>query len=268
MYTVKQLATLANVSVRTLHHYDAIGLLHPSQVGANGYRQYDEAALLRLQQILLYRELDIELAQIKVILDQPDFDLVAALRAHKAALAAKGERLRVLMQTIDDTIQHVTGETPNRMSEKRLFNGFDAETQKEYEREVRLEYGPTLVNESIRRWNSYTKEEQQAIMEEGRQGYSDLVAAMEKGLTGRDAEVIALLDRWQDHIRIFYEPTLEILRGLGELYNTDERFMATFRAFDADLPAYLQEIITVYVDDLETAEIERMLAADAALRAK
>jgi MerR family transcriptional regulator, thiopeptide resistance regulator len=148
------------------------------------------------------------------------------------------------------------------MSEKRLFDGFDAETQKQYEREARLQYGPTIVNESVRRWNSYTQEEQQAIMEEGGRVYQALAEAMEKGLTGRDAEVIALLDRWQDHTRIFYEPTLEIMRGLGEMYNTSPDFMATFQKIHPDLPAYLQTVITVYVDDLETAEIERLLAAD------
>ncbi len=86
MYTVKQLSDLAGISVRTLHYYDEIGLLRPSKVGENGYRYYDDAALLRLQQILLYREMGLELAQIKPILDSPDFDLLDALRTHRRAL--------------------------------------------------------------------------------------------------------------------------------------------------------------------------------------
>ena len=80
MYTVKQLADLAGVSVRTLHYYDEIGLLEPSYVGENGYRYYEDAELFRLQQILLYRELDLSLAEIREILDAPDFDLVSALQ--------------------------------------------------------------------------------------------------------------------------------------------------------------------------------------------
>ncbi|GEM_PF-3597172 len=87
MYTVKQLSDLAEVSVRTLHYYDEFSLLHPSKIGSNGYRYYDEAALLRLQQILFYREIGLELAQIKDILDQPDFDLTSALTSHRATLA-------------------------------------------------------------------------------------------------------------------------------------------------------------------------------------
>lgn len=90
MYTVKQVAELAGVSVRTLHHYDQIGLLKPSQIGANGYRYYDDDALLRLQQILFYRELGLELAQINDVLNRPDFDVLTALKSHRIALIDAG----------------------------------------------------------------------------------------------------------------------------------------------------------------------------------
>jgi DNA-binding transcriptional MerR regulator len=86
MYTVKQIAKLAGITPRTQHHYDEIGLLKPSSVGANGYRYYDEQALLRLQQILFYREMDLDLTRIKNILDDKNFDLVSALRSHHSAL--------------------------------------------------------------------------------------------------------------------------------------------------------------------------------------
>ena len=92
MYTVKQLSELAQVSVRTLHYYDEIGLLIPSQVGANGYRYYDDAAVLRLQQILFYREIGMELMQIKDVLDSPGFDLVTALKSHRADRAFRRRR--------------------------------------------------------------------------------------------------------------------------------------------------------------------------------
>src|SRR5678815_5477992 len=101
MYTVKQLSDLADITVRTLHHYDEIDLLKPSKVGANGYRYYDDAALLRLQQILFYREIGLELMQIKDILDSPDFDLLSALRSHRAAIQEKTKRLNSLISTID-----------------------------------------------------------------------------------------------------------------------------------------------------------------------
>src|SRR5689334_7076537 len=101
MYTVKQLSELAEVSVRTLHYYDEIGLLHPVQVGTNGYRHYDDAALLRLQQILFYREIGLELSQIKEILDSPDFDVLVALRSHRNILQEKISRMEELVNTVD-----------------------------------------------------------------------------------------------------------------------------------------------------------------------
>src|SRR5438552_2589890 len=131
MYTVKQLSDLAGVSVRTLHYYDEIGLLRPSSVGANGYRRYDDAAVLRLQQILFYREMGLELLQIRDILDAPDFDLLAALQAHRAALEAKIGRLQALVGTVDSTIMHLTGEVD--VSKKELFKGFSEKKQKQYE---------------------------------------------------------------------------------------------------------------------------------------
>jgi MerR family transcriptional regulator, thiopeptide resistance regulator len=266
VYTVKQLSDLAGVSIRTLHHYDDIGLLHPSKVGANNYRYYDDAALLRLQQILFYREIGLELMQIKEILDSPDFDLVTALRSHRNVLHEKINRLQNLVSTVDNTIKHLGGKID--MSKKRLFEAFSDEQQKQYEREARLQWGPDSVNQSIKRWNSYTKEEQQRIMAEAGEVYNDLTDALEAGKSAQSEEVQAIFERWHKNLYNFYEPTLEILRGLGEGYSTDPGFIATFQKFHPDLPEYLREGITQYVDDLEYAEIARMLEADEAQKSK
>lgn len=265
MYSVKQLAELADVSVRTLHYYDEINLLKPSQVGANGYRYYDDAAMLRLQQVLFYREMGMELLQIKDILDSPDFDLVAALRSHRAVMQEKRNRLQHLVRTIDSTISHLTGGM--NVSKKRLFEGFSEEKQKEYEREARLQFGSKTVNESIKLWNSYGAEKQESIKQEGGQVYQDLVDAMQAGKSPEDVEVQDLVRRWHDHLHYFYEPNLDILRGLAMAYNTEPDFITFFQQLHADLPAYLQDAINQYVDDLEYAEIARMLAEDEALRA-
>ena len=260
MYTVKQVADLAGVSVRTLHHYDAIGLLHPSQVGTNGYRYYDDSALLRLQQILLYREIGLELAQIKDILDHPDFDVFDALVSHRQVIQERIARLHHLLSTIDDTILYVKGERD--MSKKRLFTHLSQEEEAQNTRLARLQYGPEYVNESMRRWQSYSNAQKEIIREEGNQIYEEMAAALTAGTSAHSAEVQAILVRWHEHIRYFYEPTLEILRGLGELYNTSPDFMANFEKLHPDLPTYLQEAITQYVDDLEDAELRRMLAED------
>lgn len=260
MYTVKQIADLASVSIRTLHYYDEIGLLSPSMVGTNGYRYYDDSTLLRLQQILFYREIGLELMQIKELLDKPDFDLLRALRSHRIVLGEKMTRLHDLMTTVDDTILHLLG--GKTMSKKQLFQAFSDEKQKEYEREARLQWGPDIVNKSIKLWNSYTDAQKKAIGEEGNQVYSDIVDALETGKDPNSPEVQEIFKHWHQHLHYFYEPTLEILRGLGETYNTHPEFIANFQRLHVDLPQYLQEGIRQYVDDLETAEIERMLQED------
>ncbi|MCY4020742.1 MAG: TipAS antibiotic-recognition domain-containing protein [Chloroflexi bacterium] len=149
------------------------------------------------------------------------------------------------------------------MSEKKSgLKRHSAEEQQFYEREARLQYGPGTVNESIERWNSYDDVEQEAIVAEGNQIYVDLAEAMEAGKVADDRQVVDILDRWQGHLRRFYEPSLDLLRGLGQMYNSDPRFIANFQDIHCGLPAYLERVIDDYVDDLETAELERMLAED------
>jgi DNA-binding transcriptional MerR regulator len=264
MYTVKQIAELANISIRTLHHYDDIGLLHPTRIGANGYRYYDDSALIRLQQILLYKELDMELMQIKEILDNPKFDPLQALHNHRKALMHRADRLADLINTVENTIVHIEG--GKSMSQKKLFQGFSDEQQKEYEREARLQYGPENVNESIKRWKNYSEAQKKAIMDEGNVIYLDIIKAIE-AKTPSDS-IDNLIQRWHHHIRYFYEPTLDILRGLGDLYTSDPAFNANFKDMHPELAEYMKEAINHYVDELEYAEIERMLAEDESLKGR
>ena len=109
-YTVNQLARLAGVSRRTLHHYDAIGLLSPAAVGENGYRYYDKESALLLQQILFYRQLGFSLEQIKAPLHRPDFDQLSALEGHRRDLDRQVDRLNQLIHTVEQTIRHLKGE--------------------------------------------------------------------------------------------------------------------------------------------------------------
>ena len=121
-YTVKQVAAMSGVSVRTLHFYDETGLLKPAYHGANGYRFYEEPQLLTLQQILFYRELGFELKEIKRILDRADFEIVAALESHRQVLEKNLTRTRSLLETIDKTIQHLKG--TKKMKSEEMFAGF------------------------------------------------------------------------------------------------------------------------------------------------
>src|SRR4030095_10980771 len=121
-YTVKQLAVMSGVTVRTLHFYDEMALLKPAYSKANGYRIYEEPQLLMLQQILFYRELGFELKRIKGILGQRKFQKVAALKSHRQVLEKTVTRTRTLIQTIDKTIRHLKG--TKKMKSEELFTGF------------------------------------------------------------------------------------------------------------------------------------------------
>lgn len=256
MYTVKQLAGLAGITPRTLHHYDDIGLLKPTRIAANGYRQYDDTALFRLQQILLYRELSLELSQIKEILDGKDFDLVSALREHRQRLTEKAERLSTIIQTVDATLMHLVGEI-TMSNKKKAFQGFSEEQQKKYEAEAKERWGEDRVNQSVKRWNSYSEEEKQRILDEGGAIYTDIANHMH---LGPQAEKIQnMLARWHQHMHYFYAPSLEVLRGLGNTYNDHPDFNATFTAIHPDLPPFLQQAINIYVDALEMEWLEREL---------
>jgi DNA-binding transcriptional MerR regulator/quercetin dioxygenase-like cupin family protein len=121
-FTVKQVATLSGVSVRTLHFYDEAGLLKPAYHGANGYRFYEEPQLLILQQILFYREMGFELKQIKEVMGRSDFEIVEALKSHRKVMQQKLARTHELIETIDKTIQHLNGTT--KMETQEMFAGF------------------------------------------------------------------------------------------------------------------------------------------------
>ncbi|MCB9453149.1 MAG: MerR family transcriptional regulator [Anaerolineaceae bacterium] len=246
MYTVKQLADLAGVSIRTLHYYDEIALLPPSTTGDNGYRYYDEGAVLRLQQILFYRELGLELSQIQGVLDDPDFDLITALQSHRRVLLGRINRLHTLITTIDRTIKHIRGD--ETMSNKQVFSGFTEEQEKHYTEEAARLYDEGEVRKSAKLWNSYSAEKKEQIKAEGSVIYTGIAAAMDEGTTSPTVQ--ALLARWHQHLRYFYEPSIERLRGLGQLYNQSPEFSANFQKIHPDLPAFLEEAIAHYCDSL------------------
>jgi len=243
MFTVKQLSRLAGVTPRTLHHYDAIGLLRPSSVGANGYRYYADEALLRLQQILFYRELDLPLEQIKLIMGRRDFELSAALESHRTELGKRIERLQRLMRTVDSTLEHLKGE--KEMTKRQLFEAFSDEQQAEYEKEIAHKYDPATVKESQRKWKSYSAADKQRIADEGNAVYETILAALPKGAASPEAQ--AGVERWRKHIEYFWVPNLDQLAGLAELYNEDARFKANFDKFDPRLAGFMREAVAIYV---------------------
>lgn len=241
-YTVKQLATLAGVTIRTLHYYDEIGLLHPASYGENGYRYYDEEAVLRLQQILFYRELDIPLEDIRTILDRPDFDILQALQSHRKALLKRQERINGLIETIDQTVRHLKGEI--EMSDKDFYSGFDEEKQKEYAVEAERRWGEQAA-QSQKRWNAYTREEKNSILAEMQAISSNIAAHMDE--SPESPEIQQWIDRWYQHInRFFYPCSLEIFEQLGHGYVDDPEFTATYEKIRPGMAAFMDQAMTHY----------------------
>jgi DNA-binding transcriptional MerR regulator len=244
MFTVKQLSKIAGITPRTLHFYDEIGLLKPSRVGDNGYRYYGEEALLRLQQILLYRELDLPLNHIKEIVGRRDFDVLSALEGHRQKLRQQIAQMERLIATVDNTILHLKGQ--KEMDKRQFFEGFSEEQQAEYEKEAMQMYDPETVRASNRKWKNYTSAEKQRILDEGNTLYQDMLLAMPGGASSPEAQ--ACVERWRHHIEYFWSPNDEQLLGLVDLYNEDPRFKANYDKLHPDLAAFMRAAVKVYVD--------------------
>jgi DNA-binding transcriptional MerR regulator len=245
MFTVKQLAKLAGVTPRTLHHYDDIGLLKPSRVGDNGYRYYGEECVLRLQQILYYRELDIPLEDIKKIMGRRDFDVLGALQSHKDALKKQVTRLNRLINTVDNTINHLKGNTT--MSDKAYFEGFSEEEQEKYAAEAEQLYDPETVRESNRKWKTYSAAKKESILAEGNAIYTEMIAAMPKGAASKDVQI--LVERWRRHMDYFWTPNLDQLLALANGYNDEPRFKSNFDKMHPGLAEFMREAVKVYVEN-------------------
>lgn len=242
MFTVKQVAALSGITARALRHYDQVGLLKPTRVGANGYRYYDEAALLRLQQILFYRELDFPLEEIRRLLDSPTFDALSALQTHRERLAGRAQRSLRLMQTVDATILSLKG---NRtMNHQELFSGFSEEQQEAYAAEAEHLYDPQTVRDSNARWKTYGKTRQQEILAEGGQILLEMAAAMPQGPHSAAAQ--QAVEHWRKHMTYFWTPTLEQLVTLAQMYNSDPRFKANYDAVDPNLAEFWLQAVKIY----------------------
>lgn len=251
-YKVKEVADMVGVSVRTLHHYDQIGLLKSEYTSEAGYRLYTDKDLERLQQILFFRELDFSLKEIKDILDNPKFDRNHALKAHRELLMEKKKRLEKIIKSVDNTIESIQGGI--EMSKKKMFQGFDMseiENLKEkYAEETKEKYGNTdAYKESIKKTSKYTKEDWTSIMAKQEEIYKKVIDNMDKGPA--DEKVQKAIAELRQYITDnFYNCTPEIFRGIGELYVCDERFTVNIDKYKSGLAKFLKEAMEVYCDNL------------------
>ena len=245
-HTVKAVAELAGISVRTLHHYDEIGLLKPAQVSASGYRLYTEGDLERLQQVLFFKELGFGLHEIKEIIDRPGFDRKRALLEHKQLLLERQERIGRLLQSVDRTLEAM--ERGIRMAEKDMFNGFD---QSKYEEEARQRWGHSEeYRQSAERTKKYTKADWAQIQQESGAIYQGLVSVMDRDPA--DPQVQEWIRQWHEQInKWFYQCSTEVFRGLGDMYVADERFTQNIDKYATGLAAFMKAAMHVYCDRLE-----------------
>lgn len=244
-YTVQQLATLAGVTTRTLHHYDAIGLLSPARKSSNGYRQYGEKELLKLQQIMFFRELEFPLKEIEEIIKNPNFDMTTALSDHRKLIEIKKKRMQDLLQTIDKTLHKINKK--KTMTDTELYHGFSKEESEAYAKEAKERWGHTdMYKQSQERTKKFSKEDWNRIHTENDIMYKEIVRNMDKGPASH--EVQTQIAKHYDSLRAFYEPNVEMYRGLADMYVNDKRFSAFYEKYHADMPVFMRDAMYVFCD--------------------
>lgn len=242
-HTVGEVAALASVSVRTLHHYDEIGLLSPSGRSDSGYRHYDDEDLARLQQVLFFKELGFALADIARIMNAPDFDRLQALRTQRRLLEEKALRFMKMADAVDTAIgAREGGVTLDAKEMLEVFGDFDP---KEYEQEAEERWGGTeAYAESMRRTRRYTKEDWLEIGAAAAKVNEALAMLMDEGVPADDPRAMDLAERHRLQIdRWFYPCSYEIQTGLGEMYVADPRFAKNYESVRPGLAAYLRDAI-------------------------
>ena len=245
-YTIRQLAKMIGVSVRTLHYYDQIGLARPRARGDNNYRHYSEQEALRLEQILFFRNLGFKLDKIKSILDDPNFNALDAFIDQKHYIELEKRRLDNLTHTIDQEIARQKGQTmttPNNpdisLTEKQLAA---------YKEEARQKWGKSEAwKESQKRTKNWTKSDYQRIAENGKEITKRIADAMPNGI--KNQEVQTLIGDHYASMNVFYNCSLAMYRNLGEMYVNDPRFAAYYEQFAPGLAVFMHNAIDVYCDN-------------------
>lgn len=246
-YTVQKLAKLAGVSVRTLHHYDQIGLLSPSRNEDNGYRVYGQKELARLQQIMLFKELEFPLDQIQQIIDAPTYEPIKALEDQKKILTAKKQRLTRLINTIEQMIN--AQKRGEHMNDQDMFKPFSMEEMNELQEEAKKRWGESEAwKQSQERTKHWTKEDYKRIAEDGKKFTQKLADVFTAGTPIESDEVQQLIDQHHAGIEVFYDCPLDMYRNLGQMYIDDPRFTAYYDKFAPGLAVFVRDAIFYYCD--------------------
>jgi DNA-binding transcriptional MerR regulator len=242
-YTVGQVAALSGVTIRTLHHYDEIGLLRAGGRTQAGYRSYGESDLERLQQILFYRELGFSLDQIAAILDDPEVGTTGHLRRQHRLLKERIGRLELMVAAIEREME--AKEMGIQLTPEERFEVFGDFDPDEHAQEVEERWGETdAYKESQRRVARYTKQDWLTIKAEGEDISRRFAETMASGADPAGEAAMGLAEEHRQHIsRWYYDCGYDIHRGLGDMYVADPRFTATYDAIAKGLAAYIRDAI-------------------------
>lgn len=240
---IKEFAKLTGVSVRTLHFYDEIGLLKPPSVDEqNGYRFYDENSLMRMQEILFYRELDFPLKEIRTILSSPDYDKKKALKEQKHLLTLKKERLERLISALD-------GAMKGELFDMNVFDNSEFEAKrKEYAKEARKKWGDTAAyRECVEKTAGYSEDKFKSLSSDMDEKIAEFADCKRNGFAPDSNEARSLVKKWQNFItENYYSCTEEILVGLGDMYVADERFRENIDRHGDGTAQFMRDAITAY----------------------
>ncbi len=258
-YSVNKLAKLAGVSVRTLHYYDEVGLLVPVRKASNNYREYGEPELLRLQQILFFKELEFPIEEIIRIMKSKDFDILAALHEHKKFILLKKKRFDELVGTIDKTIIKINSAKKSAknnmtkidtMTDDELYAGFSKEEKEQIEEwniEAKDRWGDTdMYKESAKHVKKFTKADWDEIKIAGEDLMNEIVACFDAKLDAKSPRMQKAIARHYAGLRVFYEPNPEMYSGLGEMYVADPRFTAYYEKYREGLAVYMRDAMVEY----------------------
>ncbi len=240
--TVGKLAELAGVTVRTLHHYDALGLLTPDARSATGYRLYEHVDCERLQEILFYRELGFGLEDIKAMLRNPEYDRAHALRQQRDLLEIRKDRLQSMIGAVQIALD--THERGITMTKKEMFEVFGDFDPKVYEAEVNERWAGPALEESRRRTSTYGKNQWKEAMAEGEAIVEDFAARLVAGDTPEGEAAMNVAERHRLHIdQWFYECSHEMHDGLGNMYVADPRFTEYYEKYAPGLAEFVKSAI-------------------------
>jgi DNA-binding transcriptional MerR regulator len=242
--TVGRLAELAGVTVRTLHHYDEVGLVRPSQRSATGYRVYSTADVERLRQVLVYRRLGFGLREVAELVADPSADAVAHLRRQRELLVTQRENADALVAAIDKELEARTMGI-NLTPEEQLEVFGTAQPGGEWADEAEQRWGETdAYKQSRQRTSAYSKEDWTRIKAESDENVAAFAATMRAGLPADTPDAMDLAEGHRQHIcRYFYECGYPMHRGLADMYVADERFTANYDGVEPGLARYVHDAI-------------------------